>query len=167
MKKEEFRKLTEEGLLILDGATGSNLQKRGLIPGICPDRWVMENPEVLISLQEEYLEAGSRILYASTFSSNRIKLAEYGLENDLPDMNRTLVKISREAVRRYRSLHPDAPECFVAGDITMTGVQIEPTGTMKFDELVDIYKEQIRYIAEGGADLIAIETMMSLQETRA
>lgn len=167
MTKDEFRKLTGEGLLILDGATGSNLQKRGLKTGTCPDKWLLENPEVIIGLQTEYLEAGSRILYSSTFSSNRIKLEEYGLAEELPDMNRRLVGLSKEAIRRFMKQHPEAPECFVAGDISMTGIQIEPTGPMKFEELVEIYREQIRYLAEAGADMIVVETMMSLQETRA
>ena len=167
MKKEEFRKLIKEGTLLLDGATGSNLQKRGLVPGVCPDRWVLENPEVLIGLQLEYLEAGSRVLYTPTFSCNRVKLEEFGFGQDIAEMNRKLVGLSKEAIRRFRETNPDAPECYTAGDVTMTGIQIEPAGPMKFEELIDIYKEQIGYLAEAGADMIVIETMMSLQETRA
>lgn len=167
MTKKEFRELVDQGILKLDGATGTNLQKSGLKPGVCPDRWILDNPEVLIDLQLRYLEAGSRVLYTPTFTCNRIKLAEFGLEKELPDMNRKLVGLSKEAIRRFGEKHPDAPDCYAAGDITMTGIQVEPTGPMKFEELIDIYSEQIRFLAEGGADMIVIETMMSLQETRA
>ncbi len=167
MTRDEFRKLTSEGLLLLDGATGTNLQKKGLPGGVCPDLWVMEHPDVIMSLQRSYLESGSRILYSPTFSCNRIKLEEFGLYDRLKEMNSALVGISKQAIREFMHDNPDKPECFVAGDISMTGVQLEPVGPMKFDELVDIYKEQIDALASGGADLIVVETMTSLQETRA
>ncbi|MCR5774087.1 MAG: homocysteine S-methyltransferase family protein [Lachnospiraceae bacterium] len=167
MTRDEFRKLTSQGLLLLDGATGTNLQKQGLTGGVCPDLWIMENPEIICSLQRAYLEAGSRILYSPTFSCNRIKLEEYGLYDRLGEMNRTLVGLSKKTVEEFRRDHPESPECYVAGDVSMTGVQLEPVGPMGFEELVEIYKEQIKALAEGGADLIVVETMMSLQETRA
>ena len=80
MNINEFKKLTEKGLVYLDGATGSNLMKRGMPAGICPEKWILEHPDVLIKLQEEYVEAGSNIIYAPTFTAYRIKLMEYGLE---------------------------------------------------------------------------------------
>ncbi len=167
MNREEFRKLTENNILLLDGATGTNLQKRGLPKGVCPDRWIMDNPEVMIKLQTEYLSGGSRIIYSPTFSCNRAKLEEYGLESETSEMNRKLAGISREAVNRFRSENPGAPECFVAGDVSMTGIQLAPVGPMDFEELIDIYREQIDSLANGGVDMIVVETMMSLQETRA
>ena len=80
MRREDFKKLANEQILILDGATGTNLQKLGLPSGVCPEKWILENPDKLIDLQKEYVEAGSMFLYAPTFGCNRIKLAEYGLE---------------------------------------------------------------------------------------
>ncbi len=167
MTREDFRKLASEGLILLDGATGTNLQKKGLTNGVCPDLWIMEHPEVIMELQRGYLEAGSRILYSPTFSCNRIKLAEFGLEDRLDEMNKTLAGLSKRTIKEFMEDHPDAPPCFVAGDISMTGVQVEPVGPMGFEELIDIYKEQIRSLEAGGVDLIVVETMMSLQETRA
>lgn len=167
MTKAEFRELTSKGVLLLDGATGTNLQKAGLVNGVCPDLWIMEHPDVICTLQRRYLDAGSRILYSPTFSCNRIKLEEYGLYDRLPEMNKALVGLSKKTIEEYKADNPGAPDCYVAGDISMTGVQIEPVGPMKFEELIDIYKEQIRALLEGGADLIVVETMMSLQETRA
>ena len=167
MDKGSFRKLTENSIVLLDGATGTNLQKRGLKKGACPDRWIMDNPEVMIKLQTEYLVSGSRILYSPTFSCNRAKLEEYGLEKETVKMNRELAQISRAAIESFKAGDPGAPDCFVAGDISMTGIQLAPIGPMDFEELVDIYREQTAALCEGGVDLIVVETMMSLQETRA
>lgn len=167
MTKEEFAALIAGGPVYLDGATGSNLQKAGMPSGVCPDLWISENPEVLIELQLNYLRAGTRIVYAPTFTANRVKLSEYHLEGRLNELNCILVGESKEAIRRFLKEKPDAPQCYVAGDITMTGVQLKPAGPMEFEELVDIYKEQVKALYEAGADLIVVETMMSLQETRA
>lgn len=144
--------------VFLDGATGSNLVKAGMKAGDCPEKWILENPDALISLQKRYVAAGSDIVYAPTFTSNRIKLAEYGLEDRVGEINQKLVELSKEAV---------GDKAYVAGDITMTGIQLTPIGTMEFEDLIDIYKEQIRALDKAGVDLLVVETMMSLQETRA
>ena len=75
MTRKEFQEFIAKGKMILDGATGSNLQKRGMPTGVCPEEWILEHPEVLVGLQREYIEAGSDVLYAPTFSGNRIKLS--------------------------------------------------------------------------------------------
>ena len=162
MKIEEFKKLTEK-IVFLDGATGSNLVKAGMKIGECPEKWIIDNPDAIISLQKRYIEAGSDIVYAPTFTSNRIKLKEYGFENDVMEINEELVRLSRLAVKESEGIK----KAYVAGDLTMTGVQLKPTGPMDFEELVDVYKEQIKALDEAGADLLVVETMMSLQETRA
>ncbi|MCR5627511.1 MAG: homocysteine S-methyltransferase family protein [Lachnospiraceae bacterium] len=166
LTKERFRHLAENNLMILDGAMGSNLQKAGMKTGVCPDMWISEHTEVVIKLQQDYLKAGTRILYAPTFTANRIKLMEFSLEGSLDIMNSVLVNISKEAINRFNEDHP-GEECYVAGDLTMTGLQLEPLGPMNFEKLIDIYKEQIRALVRAGVDLLVIETMMSLQESRA
>lgn len=158
MTKKDFRELQKEGVLLLDGATGTNLQKAGMPVGVCPEQWIIEHPEVLTDLQRQYVQAGTNILLAPTFTANRIKLAEYGLESQLVEINRQLVALSKQAA---------AGEALVAGDLTMTGQQLYPLGDLLFEELVQIYKEQVRVIADAGADLFIVETMMSLQECRA
>ena len=158
MKREELYRLIKEGPIILDGATGSNLQKAGMPVGVCPEQWILENEEALIRLQKAYVDAGTRILYAPTFSGNRIKLAEYGLEANAQEINRKLVALSKKAAGNL---------ALVAGDMTMTGEALEPIGPMKLDTLIDIYKEQAKYLYEAGVDLFVVETMMSLAETRA
>lgn len=158
MTREELYKRIEERPLILDGATGSNLQKAGMPTGVCPELWIMEHEEALIRLQEKYVKAGTDILYAPTFSGNREKLKEYGLSDRTEEINKRLVAISKKAAK---------DRALVAGDMTMTGVALEPVGPMKLEELIDIYKEQARCLFEAGVDLFVVETMMSLAETRA
>lgn len=158
MTKQEFREYISKNIVILDGATGTNLMKAGMPVGVCPEEWVMEHPQVIIDLQRAYVEAGTNIVYASTFTGNRIKLAEYGLENRIVEINTKLVEFSKQAVDG---------KALVAGDMTMTGQQLFPLGELMFEELVDVYKEQARILDEAGVDLFVVETMMSLQECRA
>ncbi|MBC8558097.1 homocysteine S-methyltransferase family protein [Jutongia hominis] len=163
MTKKEFLDLVNIHKVILDGATGSNLQKRGMPTGVCPEEWILENADVMCGLQREYIQAGTNVLYAPTFSGNRIKLEEYGLADKLEQMNTDLVAISKRAIQEE---HAEG-KVFIAGDITMTGVQVEPLGPMPFEELVSVYKEQITCLDKAGVDLLVVETMMSLQECRA
>lgn len=158
MNRQEFQALIKNTPLILDGATGSNLQKQGMPAGVCPEQWILEHRDIMIKLQRDFVSAGSNIVYAPTFTSNRIKLKEYGMDGQMERINRDLVEISREAV---------GGKAYIAGDLTMTGEQLFPMGKLDFEELVEVYKEQIRYLVEAGVDLLVIETMMSLQETRA
>ena len=158
MTKEQWNSLLLRGPVYLDGATGTNLMKAGMPVGACPEQWILEHKEVMLELQRSYVAAGTDIVYAPTFGANRIKLAEYGLESEIQKMNHELVAISKEAVGRNG---------YVAGNLTMTGQQLYPMGTMTFEELVDVYKEQVTYLEEAGVDLFVVETMMSLQETRA
>lgn len=158
MTREEFRTLVQSRPIILDGATGTNLQKAGMPVGICPEQWILENPRVLVELQEAYVKAGTDILFAPTFTANRIKLDEYGLAGKLASMNRELVALSKRAA---------GGRAYVAGDLTMTGQQLYPLGELMFEELVEVYREQAKVIYEAGADLFVVETMMSLQESRA
>ena len=158
MTKKEFREYIKKGPIILDGATGTNLMAAGMPIGVCPEKWVMDHPDVLLELQKAFVEAGTNIVYAPTFTGNRIKLEEYDLADDLEEINTTLVKLSKEAV---------GDKALVAGDMTMTGRQLFPLGDLMFDELVEVYKEQASVLASAGADLFVVETMMSLQECRA
>ena len=161
MTKEQIRNLMNSRVLILDGATGTNLLQAGMPIGVCPEQWILEHPQVMIDLQASYIEAGTHIVYAPTFTANRIKLGEYGLADRIEEMNKELVAISKRAVMKAGS------RGYVAGDITMTGKQLVPMGDMELEELIDVYKEQIGYLAEAGVDLLVVETMMSLAEARA
>lgn len=162
MTREKFIDFTKDHIIYLDGATGSNLVKAGMPSGVCPEQWILEHREVMLQLQKEYVQAGTNILYAPTFTANRVKLAEYHLEKNMSSMIHDLVAISKGAAASTPG-HP----VYVAGDITMTGEQLRPMGKMELEDLIAIYKEQILCLVDAGADLLVVETMMSLAETRA
>ena len=154
MTKVEFAALAAKKMMLLDGATGSNLMKAGMPIGVCAEAWIRDNPQALLHLQKAYVEAGTQILYAPTFSANRHSLARHGLQDRVAELNRDLIALAKQAGAPY-----------VAGDMTTTGTPLEPLGTMKYSELFDIYAEQAAALAEGGADLIVVETMLGLEET--
>lgn len=158
MTKEQFRQLQAQGVVYMDGATGTNLQAKGMEMGVCPETWILEHKDVMYELQKSYVDAGSQIILAPTFTANRVKLEEYGLEHKIKEINNELVQLSKRAAGQ---------KAYVAGDMTMTGQQLYPMGTMQFEDLVMIYKEQAAYLVEAGVDLFFIETMMSLAEARA
>jgi 5-methyltetrahydrofolate--homocysteine methyltransferase len=161
MTKEMFKALLDGRVVILDGATGTNLMAAGMPIGVCPEQWILDNPEKLIKLQRDFIKAGTNILLAPTFTANRIKLAEYGLDADIVDINRRLVGLSKRAVEL------EGHRGYVAGDMTMTGRQLYPVGDLQLSELIEVYKEQAKILYETGVDLFVVETMMSLAEARA
>ena len=155
MTKQEFKELLEKGALILDGATGSNLRLMGMPAGVCTEKWINENPEVIQKLQKAYVDAGSMVVYAPTFMANRISLKNVGLEDDVRKLNIENVRISKEAVGN---------RALVAGNLSTTSQPLEPYGTMTYDELLENYIEQITYLVEAGVDYLAAETLLSLEE---
>lgn len=160
MTKKEFDAIAKS-YLYLDGATGSNLVRAGMPSGVCPEQWILEHPDVMCNLQRQYVAAGTDILYVPTFTANRIKLEEFGLADRLESMIKGLVSISRQAASEA------GRPVYLAGDLTMTGEQLSPVGEMELEELIDVYKEQITALRDAGVDLLVVETMMSLAETRA
>lgn len=181
MTKQQFKEYCRDRYILLDGATGSNLIKKGMPSGVCPEQWILEHPQALVDLQKSYVEAGTNILYAPTFTANRIKLEEYGLAERQEEMINGLVALSRQAAGREAAA-PDMAKIaakesdqrgqeqnfpLVAGDLTMTGQQLRPMGTMDLETLIAVYKEQIQLMEKAGVDLLVVETMMSLGETRA
>jgi len=158
MNITQFKELIYQNILILDGATGTELQKRGMPAGVCPEQWVIENPDVIKEIQKAYIDAGSNIIYTCTFGGNGVKLGEFGLSDKTFEINKKLAELSKEAADG---------KCLVAGDIASTGRFIKPLGDMDFEECVKIYKEQVRGLLAGGVDLFVIETMLDIQEARA
>lgn len=157
MKREEFQTQIKTPLL-LDGATGSNLMAAGMPRGVCTEIWVRDHKDVLLSLQKAYIDAGSQVIYAPTFCSNRISLSMYGLENEVEALNKTLVSYSLEAADG---------KVLVGGDLTTTGKMMAPAGELSYEQAFEVYQEQIHYLAEAGVDLLAVETMISTEETLA
>lgn len=167
MKNARFQQLLASGPVLLDGATGTQLQAAGLPTGTCPEIWVLEHPEVLNRLQMQYLEAGSSILYAFTFGANRIKLAGH-LQQDIPvaTFNRQLAELTIRTRDAYSRHNPDRI-VLVAGDLSPTGQFLRPAGDLEFSDLVAIYRSQVIGQLAAGVDLFVIETMMDLAQTRA
>lgn len=157
MNKKEFRDFVSRGLVILDGATGTELVKRGMPGGVCPELWCLENPAAVKDLQDKYISAGSNIIYTPTFGGNICKLEEFGLENRFYEINFTLAAMSKR----------NAGNALVFGDIAPTGRFVEPFGDLSFEDAVVIYKEQARALLDGGVDGFVIETMLDIQEARA
>ncbi len=158
MTKKQFIQLTEKRVLLLDGSSGVELQKRGMPAGICPEQWALANEGALASLQSDYIKAGSDIIYTFTFGGNPVKLEEYGLAGKTFEINRDLAAISKKAAGK---------RALVAGDIAPTGHFPRPFGDILFEKMVDIFKEQVKGLLAGGVDLFVIETMMDIQEARA
>ena len=153
----KFKDYVKEGFVLLDGGTGSNLQLHGMQAGDCPETWILDHPDVFVELQKGYIEAGSDVLYAPTFTCSSIKLAEYGLEGRQKELITDLVQLTKRAVEESRTER----NIYIAGDMTMTGEQLEPVGSLPFEELIDVYKEQAAYLYDAGVDLFVVETMMS------
>ena len=157
LTKEQLHGKFASGIRFLDGATGSNLRKLGMPREACTEEWVLAHPEMLISLQRSYAEAGSQILYAPTFQAQPIALKRVCLDRQTEAVNAQLVALSKAA----------APGCLIAGDLTTLAAFTESWNPDNFDLLVDNYRRQIRGLIDGGADLLVAETLMYPQEAEA
>ena len=144
--------------LILDGATGTQLQKRGFTGDQCAEAWTLAHPDVMIDLQRAYVESGSQIVYSPTFGANRVKLESHGIFGKVEEFNAQLVALSRRAA---------GDRALVAGDISPTGLFLYPLGETTFEELFEIYTEQAAALEKAGVDLFVVETMVTLAEARA
>ncbi|MDD5584768.1 MAG: homocysteine S-methyltransferase family protein, partial [Candidatus Omnitrophica bacterium] len=156
MKKTLFS-LLKKKIVLLDGATGTQLQKRGMPSGACPEEWCLKNPSVIRAVHADYFAAGADIVYTCTFGANRIKLGQYNI-NDVFTYNKKLALLARQAAGRNG---------LIAGDIGPTGKFVAPFGALDFEEAVNIFKEQVKGLLAGHVDLFVIETMMDIQEARA
>ena len=155
MTQKEFAAMAENHIILLDGATGTNMFRAGMPRHTCAEAWILEHPDVILDLQRAYAAAGSRIIYAPTFSANRISLGKYHLEQETERLNTGLVALSRQAA---------GPDVLVAGDMTTTGEMLDPLGDLEEEELLDAYREQAGYLEKAGVDLFVAETLMSVRE---
>ncbi|MCP4651965.1 MAG: dihydropteroate synthase [Candidatus Omnitrophica bacterium] len=144
-------------VFILDGAIGTELQKKGMPSGVCPEGWCLDNKEIVTSVHRDYVSAGSDVVYTCTFGANKLKLSKYGNFN-VRKINKELTQIAKKAVKG---------KALVAGSIGPSGKFIEPFGPLGFEEAVNIFKDQVKGLLDGGVDLFTIETMMDIQEARA
>ena len=158
MTREEFKRLTGERIVLLDGGTGTFFIAKGMPQNVCTEEWIMEHPELLNELQGGYAQAGSDIVMAPTFGANRNRLKGTRKDSEIEKINTENVRLSKIAT---------GGKTLVAGDMSMTGLVIYPDDDESFDEAAEVYKEQAQILADAGCDLFAVETMISLEDARA
>lgn len=151
-------RLQQPSLLIADGAMGTMLQKAGLPRRVPPERWNLENPAAVSQVCRSYVEAGAEMVLTNTFGGNRVRLKADGLEGQAAEINRTAVRLAREAA---------GDRALVVGDMGPTGQLLQPLGALTYAEAVSAFAEQAAALSESGVDALAIETMSDLQEARA
>ena len=156
LTRTEFQNLMAHGPLLLDGATGSNLQKVGMPRGCCTEEWILNHPEAILDLQRRYAAAGSQVIYAPTFQAQPIPLSSVKLDKQTESINAMLVALSKQV-----------EGVLVAGNLTTLAAFIDSYDTALFDTMVENYRRQIAGLLEGGADLLAAETLLYPQDAEA
>jgi homocysteine S-methyltransferase len=150
--------------VLADGAMGTVLYVRGVFINRCYDELNLSDPGLILSIHEEYLQAGAEILESNTFGANRFRLGRHGLADQVDEINTAGVRIARQAVERLKE--KQAGEAWVAGAVGPLGVRLEPLGKTGLDEARAAFAEQIAALAAAGVDLLSIETMPALNEAR-
>ncbi|MGB9407805.1 MAG: bifunctional homocysteine S-methyltransferase/methylenetetrahydrofolate reductase [Terracidiphilus sp.] len=150
--------------VLADGAMGTVLYARGVFINRCYDELNLSDPGMILSIHEEYLQAGAEIVETNTFGANRFRLARHGLADKVGQINAAGVRLARQAVDHLKE--KQATEAWVAGSVGPLGVRLEPLGKTGLDEARAAFAEQIDALAEAGVDLIIIETMPALNEAR-
>ncbi|HUV71353.1 MAG TPA: bifunctional homocysteine S-methyltransferase/methylenetetrahydrofolate reductase [Terracidiphilus sp.] len=160
----EFTEILANRPLLADGAMGTVLYARGIFINRCYDELNLSDPALIVSVHEEYLQAGAEILETNTFGANRIRLAHHGLADKVNEINAAGVRLAREAVAHLKQ--KQTGKAWVAGSIGPLGVRLEPLGKTSLGEARDAFAEQMQILAHGGVDLLIIETMPALDEAR-
>jgi 5-methyltetrahydrofolate--homocysteine methyltransferase len=160
MSSSRFLERLQSGdILVLDGATGTNLQRRGLPVGVPSDMWVLDNPQAVTQLHQDFLSAGSDVLLTNTFGSSRLHLQHASLANRFEDSNRQAVDLLRKVTEGSAAL--------VGGSIGPLGEMLQPYGTLAEEDAFHAYAEQAHILSEAGVDLLVIETQFDLNEAKA
>jgi 5-methyltetrahydrofolate--homocysteine methyltransferase len=155
-----IERLNAGEILVADGATGSNLQKMGLKPGRPPEDLIIDSPDILLKLASSFVEAGSDILLTCTFGGTRMRMKDSKYQDRTPEVNIRAAEIARRAA----SARSDV---LVAGSMGPVGALIKPYGPLEAEDVKATFAEQARALAEGGVDLLLIETMFAFEETTA
>ena len=157
LEKKAFLESFHYGIHLLDGATGTSLIRAGMPRGCCQEAWILEHPKVIIELQRSYAEAGSEIIYAPTFQANELALGRHGLDASVDSINAQLIALSRKA----------DPDCLIAGNLTTLRAYLDTSEESNYDQMISVYRKQIRALSQGGADLLAAETLLHPLEAKA
>ena len=148
--------------VLADGAMGTVLYARGIFINRCYDELNLSDPNLILSIHEEYLQAGAEILETNTFGANSFRLHRHGLASKVAEINIAGVRLARQAVEHLRE--KQAGEAWVAGSVGPLGVRLEPLGKTGLDEARAAFAEQIAALAGAGVDMLIIETMPALNE---
>ncbi len=160
----QFADIFANRSVLADGAMGTVLYSRGIFINRCYDELNLSDPALILSIHEDYLQAGAEILETNTFGANRFRLTRHGLAEKVAEINAAGVRLARQAVEHIKE--KQAAEAWVAGSVGPTGVRLEPLGKTGLDEARAAFAEQISALAGAGADLLIIETMPALNEAR-
>jgi methionine synthase / methylenetetrahydrofolate reductase(NADPH) len=160
----QFAEILASRPLLADGAMGTVLYARGIFINRCYDELNLSDPGLILSVHEEYLQAGAEILETNTFGASRIRLARYGLAGKVVEINAAGARLARQAVNNLKDRQ--AGEAWVAGSIGPLGVRLEPLGKTGLDEARAAFAEQMQILVDGGVDLLIVETMPALSEAR-
>jgi 5-methyltetrahydrofolate--homocysteine methyltransferase len=155
-----LERLNTGEILVADGATGSNLQKMGLKPGRPPEDLIIDNPDIILNLARSFVEAGSDIILTCTFGGTRMRMKDSKYQDRTPEVNVRAAELARKAA----SARSDV---LVAGSMGPVGALIKPYGPLEAEEVTATFAEQARALADGGVDLLLIETMFAFEETTA
>ena len=155
-----LERLNSDEILVADGATGSNLQKMGLKPGRPPEDLIIDDPDTIVKLASSFVEAGSDIILTCTFGGTRMRMKDSKYQDRTPEVNIRAAQLARKAA----STRSDV---LVAGSMGPVGALIKPYGPLEAEDVKATFAEQAKALAEGGVDLLLIETMFSLEETTA
>ena len=151
--------LASKASLVSDGATGTNLIARGLPSGETGETWVIEQPEKIIQLHKDFIDAGADIILTSTFNASSIRLHGTALEGRADEINRKAVELAKTAAGDRK--------IYIAGSLGPVGQLLKPYGPLEVDDVKNAYADQARAISEAGADLLVIETQFDLAEVKA
>ncbi len=157
--------VAERGFLVLDGATGTELFRRGLQSGDPPEAWNVDRPDVITDAYRAYADAGSDLILTNTFGGTRFRLALHKLEDRVVELNATAARLARSVVDDVKA--ETDRTILVAGSMGPTGELMEPMGSMSPQACTSAFAEQAEGLAAGGADLLWIETISSLEEGEA
>lgn len=154
-----LERLNSGEILVADGATGSNLQKMGLKPGKPPEDLVIDDPDTILSLASSFARAGADIILTCTFGGTRMRMKDSKYQDRAPEVNMRAAEIARKAASLNNGL--------AAGSMGPVGALIKPYGPLEFEDVKATFAEQAKALAEGGVDLLVIETMFAVEETTA
>lgn len=158
-RKPFLERINEKTIMVLDGATGTNLQARGLTRGVPAEVWVLEKPEKILELEKEFVSSGADIILTCTFGASQIRLDHTGLKGKMAEVNRKAVELAKKAV--------EGTDTLVAGSIGPIGQLLKPLGPLDAGEATASFADQTRILTEAGVDLLVIETQFDIGEAKA